>query len=71
MLESHWNGSILDEIETALKFAEAMTYKGNSPVVKLITQPKKQELSLLKRLCQKLRDKSNILPIIHIKNYQI
>ncbi|BAY66958.1 transposase (plasmid) [Calothrix brevissima NIES-22] len=38
MLENHWNGSILDEIETALNFAKTMTWKGKYPVVKLVTQ---------------------------------
>jgi Rhodopirellula transposase DDE domain len=38
MLENHWNGSILDEIETALNFAKTMTWKGKHPVVKLVTQ---------------------------------
>jgi hypothetical protein len=28
VLENPWNGSILDEIETALKFAQTMTGKG-------------------------------------------
>lgn len=39
ILENAWNGSILDEVETALNFAKNMTWKGKHPVVvKLITQ---------------------------------
>lgn len=39
ILENSWNGSILDEVETALNFAKNMTWKGKHPVVvKLITQ---------------------------------
>ena len=39
ILEKSWNGSILDEVETALNFAKNMTWKGKHPVVvKLITQ---------------------------------
>ncbi len=38
ILEKYWNGSILDEVETALKFAQNMTWKGKHPVVKLVTQ---------------------------------
>ncbi|MBD2365095.1 ISAzo13 family transposase [Anabaena minutissima FACHB-250] len=38
VLENHWNGSILDEIETALNFAASMTWKGKHPIVKLVTQ---------------------------------
>jgi hypothetical protein len=37
VLENYWNGSILDEIETALNFAKNMTWNGKHPVVKLVT----------------------------------
>jgi hypothetical protein len=37
ILEKSWNGSILDEVETALNFAKNMTWKGKHPVVKLIS----------------------------------
>jgi hypothetical protein len=36
-LEQHWNGSLLDELDTVLKFAESMTWQGKHPVVKLVT----------------------------------
>lgn len=38
ILEKSWNGSVIDEVETALKFAENMKWKGKHPVVKLVTQ---------------------------------
>ncbi len=38
VLENYWNGSILDEVETALNFAQNMTWKGKHPLVKLVTQ---------------------------------
>lgn len=38
VLEKSWNGSVLDEIETALNFAQNMTWKGKQPVVKLVAQ---------------------------------
>lgn len=38
ILENSWSGSILDEVATALKFAQNMTWKGKNPVVKLVTQ---------------------------------
>jgi hypothetical protein len=37
-LEHHWNGSILDEVETVVNFAQTMTWKGKNPVVKLTHQ---------------------------------
>jgi hypothetical protein len=36
-LENHWNGDLLDSIETIVHFAQTMTWKGNSPVVRLLT----------------------------------
>ncbi len=37
ILEKHWNGDVLDTIETVIKFAQTMTWKGNTPVVRLLT----------------------------------
>ncbi len=37
ILELHWNGSLLDAVETALRFAETMTWKGRRPLVELVT----------------------------------
>jgi transposase len=36
VLENHWNGSLLDTVETALNFAQTMTWNGCHPVVKLV-----------------------------------
>ncbi len=36
VLEKHWNGSLLDEVETVLNFAQTMTWKGKHPNVTLI-----------------------------------
>ena len=37
ILENHWNGDILDTIETVVHFARTMTWKGRAPVVHLLT----------------------------------
>lgn len=37
VLEHHWNGALLDTVDTLVRFAETMTWKGRHPVVKLIT----------------------------------
>ena len=34
-LEKHWNGEILNSVETALGWAKTMTWKGINPVVQL------------------------------------
>ncbi len=36
VLEQHWNGSLLDNCQTVLKFAQTMTYKGQQPIVKFV-----------------------------------
>lgn len=36
VLEKHWNGDILNNIEITLKFAATMTWKGKNPVVDLV-----------------------------------
>ena len=37
VLEKHWNGDILDEVETVLAFARTMTWNGKHPEVELMT----------------------------------
>ena len=37
ILENHWNGDVLDSVETVVKFAQTMTWKGKPPVVQLLT----------------------------------
>ncbi len=36
ILENHWSGTLLDSIETTLEWAKTMTWKGVSPVIKLV-----------------------------------
>ena len=36
-LEQHWNGTLLDELDTVMRFAESMTWRGKHPVIKLVT----------------------------------
>ena len=49
ILENHWNGSILDEINTVLNFARTMTWKGHNPIVKLVTEIYKTGVKLTKQ----------------------
>jgi transposase len=37
ILEQHWNGVLLDAIDSVLQFAATMTWKGAHPVVELVT----------------------------------
>lgn len=38
ILELHWNGSILDTLEAVVRCSETMTWKGNFPIVELVTK---------------------------------
>lgn len=37
ILENHWNGTVLDSIDTVLQCARTMTWDGQHPVVELVT----------------------------------
>jgi transposase len=37
ILENHWNGALLDSIDTVLQVAATMTWKGLRPIVDLVT----------------------------------
>ena len=49
ILENHWNGNILDEISTVINFAQTMTWKGNHPIVTLITDNYSTGVKLTKK----------------------
>jgi hypothetical protein len=36
-LEQHWNGTLLDELDTVLKFAQSMTWRNKHPIVRVVT----------------------------------
>lgn len=38
VLEQHWNGTLLNTIDAALSWASTMTWKGISPIVRLVTK---------------------------------
>jgi Rhodopirellula transposase DDE domain len=37
VLEKHWNGDLLESVQTVVNFAQTMTWKGNAPVVRMLT----------------------------------
>lgn len=49
ILEQHWNGDVLDTVETVVKFAQTMTWKGKHPVVSLMTNTYQTGVRLTKR----------------------
>jgi len=37
-LEQHWRGSLLDSVQTVIRFAESLSFKGKQPTVNLVNQ---------------------------------
>ncbi len=48
ILEMHWNGALLESVETVLEFARTMTWKGMPPLVELVTTSYKTGVRLTK-----------------------
>lgn len=49
VLEQHWNGSLLDSVETVIKMAQSMTYKAVHPFVNLIDKIYHKGVKLTKK----------------------
>ena len=62
VLENHWNGNLLDTIDTALNFARTMTWKGKPPTVKLMTKTYQTGVKLAKKTMLALEEKISRLP---------
>ncbi|MGV2390558.1 MAG UNVERIFIED_CONTAM: hypothetical protein LVR29_27015 [Microcystis novacekii LVE1205-3] len=65
----HWNGSLLDSVETVLHFAESLTFKGKNPVVKLIDKVYRNGVKLTQEAMAELEKQINRLP--HLPNVEI
>ena len=48
LLEQHWNGTLLDALDTVLRFAETMTWQGVRPSVALVTTTYERGVTLTK-----------------------
>jgi len=62
ILENHWNGNMLDSVETVLKFASSMTWKGKHPTVELISTPYPLGVRLTQKAMAILETQVNRLP---------
>jgi len=62
ILEKHWNGSLLDTVETVLNFAKTMTWNGHHPVVKLIEDTYHTGVGLTKKAMDELEERFERLP---------
>ena len=62
VLENHWNGALLDSVETALRFAETMTWNGKHPLVQLITKSYQKGVRLSAKEMKELEQHIERLP---------
>ena len=61
-LEIHWNGSLLDSVETVLNFAKSMTWKGCHPVVQLVKKTYQTGVRLTQKAMTVLEHRFERLP---------
>jgi len=52
VLEKHWDGSLLDTVQTVVEFAKTMTWRGQQPTVSLVTQAYATGVKLTKQAMQ-------------------
>jgi len=56
ILENHWNGALLDSIDTVLQYAATMTWKGIHPIVALVTTTYQTGVTLTKEAMERVED---------------
>lgn len=62
ILENHWNGALLDSIEAVIQFAASMRWKGQHPVVELVTTTYESGVKLTKEAMAQVEAKLMRLP---------
>jgi hypothetical protein len=62
VLEQHWNGSLLDTLDTVLNFAQTMTYNGVHPVVEVVTSSYLTGVKLSQKAMATLEERFERLP---------
>jgi transposase len=62
ILENHWNGSLLDSLEAVQEFAASMTWKGQHPVVEVVTTVDQTGIKLTKQAMEQVETHLKRLP---------
>ena len=62
ILENHWNGSLLDSLQAVQEFAASMTWKGQHPVVELVTTVYQTGVKLTKQAMEQVETQLKRLP---------
>ena len=61
-LEQHWRGSLLDSVETVIRFAQSLTFKGKQPTVNLVNQTYNTGVKLTQKAMAELENSLCRLP---------
>ena len=61
-LEQHWRGTLLDSLETVLRFAQSLTFHGSHPTVSLVTHTYNTGVTLLPKAMTLLEKGLHRLP---------
>ena len=64
ILEQHWNGALLDSLEAVIQYASTMTWKGNHPVVSLVTTTYQTGVKLTKEAMDLVENQIQRLPAL-------
>ncbi len=64
ILEQHWNGVLLDALDTVLAFAATMTWKGTYPVVTLVTTTYQTGVKLTKEAMDMVETQLTRAPVL-------
>jgi transposase len=62
ILEQHWNGALLDSLDAVIQYARTMTWKGNHPVVELVTTTYQTGVKLTKQAMQVVENQLERVP---------
>ena len=63
-LEQHWNGSLLDTVNTALEFARTLVWRDLHPLVHLLTKTYHTGVRLTQQVMQQLEQRLERLPTL-------
>jgi Rhodopirellula transposase DDE domain len=64
ILEQHWNGALLDSVEAVIQYAASMTWKGNHPLVELVTTTYQAGVKLTKEAMKVVESQLQRLPAL-------
>jgi hypothetical protein len=64
ILENHWHGTLLDSIDTVLRFTRTMTWNGKHPVIALVTATYQTGVTLTKDAMETVEAQLTWLPAL-------